>query len=379
MESFIWRLSEFFGWLLRSSAYAGLLVCLVLVIRAVVRGRLAARWHYLLWLLVVVRRIIKSIRPLTDQGILDLLEDCKGQAGVETILGIIVTDRVRNPALFGFVRPRLLLPAGIIETQSPDQLRHIFLHELSHLKRHDILLGWVTSLLLVVHWFNPLVWYAFYRMRQEREFACDASALSVMGIDESQEYGRTIVRLLERFSRSRALPVMAAVSEDKSNLRKRITMISQFRKEPYAWSAVAVTLIIVMGFVTLTDARQQALAPPTHENLLKVLAQPLSEAPGAELLERIDDYTDASAIHLETVKNIESALEEELTAYEALEELLEGKNFGSLDADDIITARQYIRAAILNSERAKAGLDDGSKELQDALRALGIGTEPARE
>ena len=458
--------------MLRSSAHAGVLVCLVLVIATVVRGRLAARWHYLLWLVVVVRmmmpwapqstasilnlipdsaiwkartflsaelierdsqlgplavdadnpnpgaaiapaagpafrvvdllgivwlagalilaayvfaanfmtwRIIKKIRPLTDQRILELLEDCKRQAGVETILGIIVTERVKGPALFGFIRPRLLLPPGVIETQSPEQLRHIFLHELSHLKRHDILLGWVTSLLLVVHWFNPLLWYAFYRMRQDREFACDASALSVMGTDEAREYGRTIVRMLERFSYSRPLPVMAAVAEDSSNLRRRITMISQFRKEPYAWSALAVTLIVVLGFVTLTDARERKLASPTHDNLLKVLAPLLSEPAGAELLESIDDYTDSAAIHLQTVRHLESAMVEEATAYQRLEELLEDEKFGSLEADDIITARQYLRAAMLNSQWAKAELYDGSNELEDALRALGIGTEPMRK
>jgi len=121
------------------------------------------------------------------------------------------------------------------------------------------------------------------------------------------------------------------------------------------------------------------LAPPTHENLLKVLAQPVSEGPGVELLERIDDYTDAAAIHFETVKNIESAMEEELTAYQRLEDVLEGEDLGTLEADDIITARQHVRAAMLNSERAKAGLEDSSEELEDALRALGIGTGPGRE
>jgi len=457
METFLWRLSEFFGWLLRSSVYAGVLVCLVLLIGAMVRRRLAARWHYLLWLVVVVRmmmpwapqstvsilnlipdsarqraraflsaelverdsrieplagdlenplagdlenpqpdaaiapatrpawrvldllgivwlagalilgayvfaanfrmwRIIKRIRPLTDQRILDLLEDCKGQAAVETLLGIVVTDEVRSPALFGFIRPRLLLPAGIIETQSPGQLRHIFLHELSHLKRHDILLGWITSLLLVVHWFNPLLWYAFYRMRQDRELACDASALSVMGTDEAQEYGRTIVRMLERFSCGRALPVMAAVSEDNSNLRKRITMISQFRKEPYAWSAFAVMLLVALGFVALTDAKEQASVSTTRENLTEVLTPPLSEMPGAELLERIADYTDAAAVHFQTLEHLESAMEEETTAYQRLEDLLEGEDFGPLKADDIIAARRYLRAAMSDSQRAKAGL-----------------------
>jgi len=491
MESFFAQLSDIFGWLLRTSTYAGVLVCLVLVVKAAAGGRLAARWHYFFWLLVVVRmmmpwapqskasvlnlipdsakwrartllstevggrrfdidsvaieptgadgktatvedkpkvipgtpgveitdagllaspvlrvadmlalvwlggglvlagyvfvsnfrlwRIIKSVRPLTEQRILDLLEDCKRQAGVETILGIIVTDKVKSPALFGFVRPRLLLPAGIIETHNVKELRHIFLHELSHLKRCDILLGWVTTLLLVIHWFNPLVWYAFYRMRQDRELACDASALSTMGIDESEKYGMTIVRLLEKFSQTRSLPIIAAVSEDKSNLKKRIAMISEFKKEPYVWSVLAVTLIIVLSFVTLTNAKQRVLVPPTRENLLKVLGQSLSYWREAKLHEGIDDYADASAIFLETMKKIDFASEQEQAAYEALEKVLGSGDYGTLDSNDIITAQQKIRAAILYSERSKAGLDNSGEELEDALKALGVDKKPVKK
>ena len=58
MESFITELSTFFRWLLVSSVQVSVLVCLVLAIKAVVRGRLAIRWHYWLWLLLLVRMIM---------------------------------------------------------------------------------------------------------------------------------------------------------------------------------------------------------------------------------------------------------------------------------------------------------------------------------
>ena len=53
------------------------------------------------------------------------------------------------------------------------QLRHVFLHELAHLKRFDIAVGLLTAVVQTVHWFNPLVWLAFRRMRDDREVACD--------------------------------------------------------------------------------------------------------------------------------------------------------------------------------------------------------------
>ena len=112
---------------------------------------------------------------------------------------------------------------------------------------------------------------------------------------------------------------------------------------------------------------------------LKVLGQPLSYRRGAELLDGIDDYIDAAGIHLETSKKIESASEQELAAYEALEEVLENGDYGTLDSDDIITAQQKIRAAILYSERSKVRLDDSTEELEDVLKALGIGRKPVRK
>ena len=119
-------------------------------------------------------------RPVTDQKTLDLLEDCKETMGVGTYLAVVETARVNSPSLLGVVRPRLLLPPGTISSLGPAQLRHVFLHELAHLKRNDVLVNWLMAALQVLHWFNPLVWLAFGRMRAERELACDNLVLSTI-------------------------------------------------------------------------------------------------------------------------------------------------------------------------------------------------------
>jgi bla regulator protein BlaR1 len=371
MQDFLTQLSVPFDWLLRSTVAVSFLVCLILIVKALLRGRLPVRWHYWLWALLLIRIvmpyglqssvsifnlmhlspkqafvnetestasgdaikteqkqivypslaeqvtkyvetrknqaeitaqktltrqqikaagiamlppvwlagaivmviyvcagnfrlwwIVKRERPLTQQRILDLLEDCKEQLAIHTILGVVVTDRVKSPALFGFIRPRLLLPKGIIESLGIEQLRHIFLHELAHLKRHDIGFGWLMALCQAIHWFNPLVWYGFYRMRLDRELACDALVLSHTQPDESPQYGQTIINLLELFVQRRRLPSLAGVLEDKSQLKRRIEMIAQTKKNSYQWSNIAVVLIILLGCVTLTDARSEEKEQP---------------------------------------------------------------------------------------------------------------------
>ena len=185
---------------------------------------------YLLWSNFFLWRIVRRDRPLLDQKTLELFEECKERMGVQTLVGLIPSARIKSPALFGFIRPRLLLPLAMVEEAGQEEMRYVFLHELAHLKHRDIYLGWLTSLLQVLHWFNPLVWFAFHRMRADRELSCDAFVLSRTGNEKSQEYGRAIVGLLRRFSRSRPLPAMAGILENQSQLKRRITMIAQFKK-----------------------------------------------------------------------------------------------------------------------------------------------------
>jgi Tol biopolymer transport system component len=212
-------------------------------------------------------RAVKRERPITDQQILDLLEDCKMQMGVQTILGVVVTNKIKSPALFGFVRPRLLLPQGLLEGLSLDELQHVFLHELAHLRRGDIYIGWWTAVLQVLHWFNPLIWFAFRQVRADQEMACDALALSRMTPEEPPAYGRTIVNLLERFSQPQYVPSVAGILEDTAHIKRRMTMIARFNDNSYRWSPLPVILIVAVGCASLSDVRRGA---PTDATVAEV-------------------------------------------------------------------------------------------------------------
>lgn len=251
-------------------------------------------------------RIVRRERPLTDQKILDLLEDCKAEMGIRTILGVVATDKVKSACLFGFVRPRLLLPKGMIEALNREELRYVFLHELGHLKRHDIYLGWLMSILQVLHWFNPLVWLAFYRMRADRELACDAlvlgrltsavptergpsGGLAGMQADESRNYGRTIVSLLERFSRPQVLPALVGILETKAQLKRRVRMIAEFKKNSYQWSPLAVGLIIVLGCVSLPNAKREKTSEGTSATWSSGTGNWVNYTSGAQITAMVED------------------------------------------------------------------------------------------
>ena len=209
-------------------------------------------------------RKISRERPLIDAPILHRLEECKQLMGVRVPVTVVETGEVGSPTLFGFIRPRLLLPAGFTRSFSPEELHHVFLHELAHIKRCDILIGWLMTAAQILHWFNPLVWVAGYRMRVDRELACDALALSYARDEENQRYGETIIKLLESFGRSAWSPGLAGAVENKNQLKERIRMIAKFKKTNRGL-ALAVGLFAGLGLVTLTDARPDAPASPVGD------------------------------------------------------------------------------------------------------------------
>ena len=119
-----------------------------------------------------------GLRSVDEAAVLDVLDECCARLKVRTKPALLESVEVRSPALYGLFRPRMLLPKGFISKFSPAELRFVFLHELAHLKRRDLLVNWVMTAVQILHWFNPLVWLAFTRWRADRvKLACDAMAL----------------------------------------------------------------------------------------------------------------------------------------------------------------------------------------------------------
>ena len=216
-----------------------------------------------------LRRALVRRRLVTDAAVLEVLEDCKALTRVHAPVVVMETHRVKTPALFGFIRPRLLLPEGMLRSFSREDLRHVFVHELSHLRRHDIAVGWMQALVLTLHWFNPVLWLALHRWRADRELATDELALHHLEARESRDYGATILKLLEDYSRPVPLPAVAGILEDRRQLAGRIREIARFGHVRRS-AAVAVLVLLTVAVVTLTDrtrpTRQESPMPTSDSS-----------------------------------------------------------------------------------------------------------------
>lgn len=239
---------------------------------------------------------------MTEQWLLELFEDCRQQMQLRTMLGLFVTDKVNSPSLFGFIRPRVLLPVDFIEQADRESLRCIFLHELAHLKRGDIWISWIVALLQSLHWFNPLVWWAFIRMRADRESACDVLVLSYMQ-EEGDRYGCTLINQLERFNQTQHFPSVAGIFESKAELKRRLTIIAKFKRPTRIASIFAAALLVVLSCGLLTNAKdkpgpltpEQVVAQNTLDNKMeegkRIFERSLEARGGRARFSQIKDMT----------------------------------------------------------------------------------------
>jgi len=82
-----------------------------------------------------------------------------------------------SPALIGVWPSRIALPQDFEQRFTPDERRLILAHEIQHQRRRDNAWNLLACLLCCLHWFNPLAWLAWRRLRQDQELACDAAVL----------------------------------------------------------------------------------------------------------------------------------------------------------------------------------------------------------
>ena len=200
------------------------------------------------------RQVARS-PEITDPLLLDLFLAAKAELGVRRSIRLVESRQVQSPAIMGLFSPTLLLPAGVRDRFDATELRLIFLHELAHLKRGDVIVQGLIALLQILHWFNPVLWYAFRRMRLDREPATDALVLSQAGEGEKERYGLMLIKLLENFNQRHSLPTLVGILEDKDQFKRRFSLIARFTRGAYGWSLLGVLLIGILAVACLTKSK----------------------------------------------------------------------------------------------------------------------------
>jgi bla regulator protein blaR1 len=149
----------------------------------------------------------KQLRQSRPTGIVSAVPVLESQSNIE-------------PGVFGIFRPVLMLPQGLINKLSQEEIEAVLAHELSHVRRKDNLTSACHMFISALFWFHPLLWYIGNRLIEERERACDESVLEQGKCPET--YAQGILRVCRHYVES---PLACAAGVGGSDLQQRIEQI----------------------------------------------------------------------------------------------------------------------------------------------------------
>ncbi|MEZ5040092.1 MAG: M56 family metallopeptidase [Saprospiraceae bacterium] len=128
--------------------------------------------------LVYIQRLQINASPISGQW-MDHMQTYADRLGIRRVVRLMESDWVTSPLTVGVIQPVILMPIGLVNGLTTDQVACILAHELAHIQRYDFAVNILQSIVEVALFFNPAVWWISKNIREERELCCDDVAVGL--------------------------------------------------------------------------------------------------------------------------------------------------------------------------------------------------------
>lgn len=154
---------------------------------------------------------------------------------------------ISAPLTYGIFHPIILMPANT-DWQDEKTLPYVLEHEFVHIERLDMITKLIFTVVLCIHWFNPMVYAMYILANRDLELSCDETVIRRFGEDKKSAYAKALISMEER--KSEMLPLYNSFS--KNAIEERITAAMKIKKRSIFTLLIAIVLIIViiLGFAT---------------------------------------------------------------------------------------------------------------------------------
>jgi beta-lactamase regulating signal transducer with metallopeptidase domain/protocatechuate 3,4-dioxygenase beta subunit len=203
-----------------------------------------------LWKWLTYWRVLKHSTVPADSGIELLSARLARRLGLRRKISLLVTSQTLGPAVFGFFRPAVVLPWGIVAEKTPQQIEPIIAHELIHIRRGDTVWGLLQLAAEILWWFHPLVWWANRQTCHQRERCCDEEVVAALKCRPAA-YAHCLLDVLEAEQNWRpilAIPGVRSIEVTSKRLEHIMTRASSFhQKTPrWCWAFLAVAAVLIL-------------------------------------------------------------------------------------------------------------------------------------
>lgn len=172
---------------------------------------------------------------------------------------IYCKEKLPTSFVLGVFRPRIYLPEGMTQGER----RYVLLHEQIHIRRGDHIIRMVSYLALCIHWFNPLVWAAFFFSGRDMEMSCDEAVIRRLGSNVKKEYSASLLKL----ATGKNIFCGAPLAFGEGDTGSRIRNVLKYKKPGAILVGAAAAVGLLAAVFLLANPRAEEGADPDGQEM----------------------------------------------------------------------------------------------------------------
>lgn len=178
---------------------------------------------------------------------------------------VYITEEVETPCLFGWRHPAIYITKELYK-KDKKTLEMILMHETIHYRHMDHIWSLIRCLLLIIYWWNPLVFIAAGLSVVDSELACDEAVIARLGEKNRKEYGESLIAIGTGYKSATGLFVCGAgLSGRKGELKIRMKYLAAKRRKSVSALVLACVLLVSAAGCTFGGAAGQDISSKEEE------------------------------------------------------------------------------------------------------------------
>ncbi len=161
---------------------------------------------------------------------------------------IFQSENVSSPFVLGIINPRIYLPFSMNE----QDMEHVVAHEQAHIRRKDHWWKPLGFFLLTIHWFNPLIWWAYVLLCRDIELACDEKVIKGLSNEQRADYTQALVAC----SVNRRMIAACPLAFGEVGVKERVKSVMNYKKPAFWVIIIAVIVCVGVAICFLTNPKQ---------------------------------------------------------------------------------------------------------------------------
>lgn len=199
--------------------------------------RLTGSWLFL-------KRLRYYAQPVTNPVLLAKFEMLLQRFNISQHVDFRESSRILSPMVIGVARPLVLVPIGMFTGFTASQIEAVLAHELAHIRRYDYLINLLQSIIEIIFFFHPAIWWLSVRINTERENCCDDLALTVC--EDRMALAHALVKVAEQ---QLTLPLAMALNSNKNVLMNRVRRVVGLAPAPNRTFNLLPSVLLLLGLL----------------------------------------------------------------------------------------------------------------------------------